>query len=128
MIEDKGYIIFTVVIFTILVAAMYGSVQLKRETAIANQYNNVDAIILSINSNEQTLSRDKFRSPQLCNTALVKLIGYENQHTVLKGCDNPTWGGIQINDRWIYNHSVGDTVHFDFIKKSRFFPITKKSN
>lgn len=28
-----------------------------------------------------------------------------------------------VTDRWWYNHKPGDTIHFDYILKSRFFPI-----
>ena len=29
------------------------------------------------------------------------------------------------NDEWLYNHKIGDTLSFDYIKKDRFFTISK---
>lgn len=32
-----------------------------------------------------------------------------------------------VNNEWFYNHRVGDTAHFEYIRKSRFFTIKPRT-
>ena len=92
---------------------------------------NVDMRIVSING-EQSISDDKFRTPQYINVILfetikepklyreIQYISDYNQYQYIDYTD------IHINTEWLYNHQPGDTVHFDYLLKDRFFKINKK--
>ena len=34
--------------------------------------------------------------------------------------------GIHINTEWLYNHQEGDIVHFDYLRKDKFFEIKER--
>jgi len=96
-----------------------------REENRLSIYENIDAIIVSINANTEGFSQDKFHTPMLCNKVLFKKID-EPLYVSHTTCNNYSGDDILLNDQWIYNHRVGDTVHFDAIKKHRFFKIADK--
>lgn len=83
-------------------------------------YKNIDLKIVSYN-NESKLSNDKFHNPQLCNTILFQTITGDTLYMVINTCKMSQ--SIHIDDKWFYQHKIGDTVHFDYLKKSEFFKI-----
>ncbi len=99
-------------------------------------YIDVDLRIVSINS-ECSLTPDKFHKPQLCNTILFETLSEPHLYRELNTCtvgnksdskSKPVkiWLHTNITTEWLYNHRVGDTVHFDYLFKSEFFPIKER--
>jgi hypothetical protein len=84
---------------------------------------NIDMKITSING-ETVLSDDKFHKPETCNTILLETIDGPKQYRELNTCK--LHSKIHIDNVWIYNHRVGDIVHFDFLLKSKFFEIKER--
>lgn len=92
-----------------------------------NEYNlerNITAIIININGNEEIISSGKSKIPTLCNKVLFKDLNTKLYFT-FSNCET-IYHSIKLNDEWIYNHNINDTVHFDYIKKSRMFNIKNK--
>lgn len=75
-------------------------------------------------SSDCSLTDDKFHKPQLCTAILFETIKDHRLYMELNTCDN-NWN-IHIDRKWLYNHQVGDTVHFDFLLKTRFFEIKQR--
>lgn len=83
-------------------------------------YQNISLRIVKMNS-DCSLSDDKFHNPQLCNTVLFETISGKHLYMEVNTCNKN--GHIHIDTPWLYNHRVGDTAHFDYIAKIRFFEI-----
>ena len=86
--------------------------------------------ITSMNYNS-SLTDDKFHTPQLCNIILFETLSEPILYREFNTCELPkncTTGKIltHIDNVWIYNHKVGDTVHFEYLLKSKFFEIKNR--
>jgi hypothetical protein len=82
--------------------------------------------IVKINS-DCSISEDKFHIPQTCNTVLLETVNEPKLYVELNNC-RERWTGSRFEitkTEWWYNHHVGDIVHFDYIRKVRFFEINK---
>lgn len=86
-------------------------------------YRDINLRVVSING-ECSLTNDKFHKPQLCNTILFETLTLPKQFMEVNTCDKAA--GIHIDTPWLYNHIPGDTVHFDYLTKSRFFQIRER--
>ncbi len=86
-------------------------------------YQNINLRIVKINS-DCSLTNDKFRRPQLCNTILFETLTEPKLYREINDCQLPY--NIHIDTKWIYNHRIGDTVHFDCMLKSEFFTIKSR--
>lgn len=90
---------------------------------------NIDMKVSAINY-DCSLTNDKFHTPQLCNTILFETLTEPKLYREFNTCKLPnsvnssgSGSDIHINNVWIYNHRVGDIVHFDYLLKSEFFEI-----
>ena len=96
-----------------------------REITESEKMFNVYAVIVDINGQDIAYV-GKNHIPTNTNTVLFKIVreGYPNTHFKLTQHD---WslGMDVLTDPWMYNHKVGDTVHFDFISSKRFFNIER---
>jgi hypothetical protein len=119
-----GWLLVKVSIIALVIGLAVYKYREHREENRLSIYTNIDAIIVSINDNTQGFSQDKFHTPMLCNKVLFKKIDAP-LYVSLTTCNNYSTT-IVLDDRWVYNHRVGDTVHFDAIKKHRFFNIADK--
>ena len=91
----------------------------------ANKEKNVDMILVSMNY-DCSLNNNKFHRPQLCNTLLFKTIAYPYLYREINTCrDVNHRSKLHIDTKWLYNHQVGDTVHFDYLRKDLFFTIDR---
>lgn len=88
-----------------------------------NYYSDLQVRIVSING-DCSLTADKFHKPQLCNVVLFETLTEPTRFMEINTCNNTSL--IHIDTPWLYNHQPGDTVHFDYILKSRFFEIRKR--
>ena len=89
-------------------------------------YRNIDLKIVAINS-ESSLSNDKFHRPQLCNTILFVTLSEPILYCEINTCGLRSYTvNINIDTKWLYNHRADDIVHFDFLRKDRFFTIDRK--
>lgn len=104
-----------------LIASLLASCEPK--STDSTFYNNIDLTIEKMGS-DCSVSNDKFHRPQLCTAILFKTTKEPFLYMELNTCNNiPLHAGIITRPEWLYNHKVGDTVHFDYIYKSRFFKI-----
>lgn len=87
-------------------------------------YRDINLRVVSING-ECSLTNDKFHKPQLCNIILFETLDTPTKFMEINTCSNNAYY-IHIDTPWIYNHQPGDTVHFDYLLKSRFFEIRKR--
>lgn len=83
---------------------------------------NIDMKIVAINY-DCSLTDDKFRTPQLCNTILFVTLTEPKLYREINTCKDLDRNKIHIDTKWLYNHRVGDIVHFDYLLKSKFFTI-----
>jgi hypothetical protein len=88
-----------------------------------NFYHDINLRIVSFNS-DCSLSNDKFRRPQLCNTILFETLNEPKLYTQINTCKMSY--NIHIDVKWLYNHQIGDTIHFDYLLKKNFFTINAK--
>ena len=87
-------------------------------------YRNFDLVIVGINVNSEI---DNHSRPQLCNAILFKTTKtFETKFNTghlyreINTCANDD-SKFYITTSWIYNHQEGDTIHFDYMLKERFF-------
>lgn len=92
-------------------------------SASTETYENINLRVVSINS-DCSLTDDKFHQPQLCNTVLFETLTGQHLYAEINTCENN--GRIHIDTPWLYNHRKGDTVHFEYIFKRRFFEIKNR--
>lgn len=86
---------------------------------------NINLRLVKINS-DCSLTNDKFRQPQLCNTILLETLTEPKLYKEINTCDYQAMRNIHINNQWLYNHRIGDTIHFDYILKRSLFTIKKE--
>jgi len=126
--EEFHKVIISVILGSLVVGGMTYIMLQKRETDKQGLYFNIELRIVSINS-DSSLSNDKFHKPQLCNTVLFETITEPHLYCEINTCDLPKKNGIptiHINTAWLYNHMAGDIVHFDCLRKDRFFEIKSR--
>lgn len=85
-------------------------------------YIDCDLKIVKIN-NDESLSDDKFHTPRVCNLVLLETLKGDKRYTEMNSCDGYGITRDILTPEWMYNHKEGDTIHFDYILKSRFFKI-----
>lgn len=89
---------------------------------------NLDLKIVSINGDTE-ITNDKFHKPQKCSYILFETMGDNKKYCELNTCDldgcRCGYVKIHIDTAWLYNHCVGDIVHFDYLRKDRFFTINR---
>lgn len=73
-----------------------------------------------------SLTNDKYRAPQLCNTILFVTLNEPKLYREINTCGGLNNNKIHIDTKWLYNHRVGDIVHFDYLLKSKFFTIEER--
>ena len=83
-------------------------------------YINIKLRIVAINY-ETSLSQDKFHRLQGCNIILFETLDEPKLYMQINTCEFHQQ--IHIDTEWLYNHKIGDTVHFDYLLKTRFFII-----
>lgn len=115
-----GTIVFALTMFACVFASYK---DYKRLSSIEFVYD-IDMRIAQINY-ESKLTDDKFQKPQLCNVILFETIEGEKLYREINTCSRDFGSFEKINNEWIYNHQVGDTVHFDYLRADRFFKINK---
>lgn len=81
--------------------------------------------IVSINSDGDYITQDKFHTPKTCNIVLFETIGDNKMYCELNTC-RLDFTEIRITTEWLYNHRAGDIVHFDYLRKDRFFKINPR--
>jgi hypothetical protein len=77
-----------------------------------------DAVIVGMNGSDAYIS---YRSPVRLKSVVFKVLDKD----LYLEMDSETDVKI-ITKQWFYNHRTGDTVHFDYVRKDRFFQITRK--
>lgn len=87
---------------------------------------NIDMKIVGMNFDGSTQTDDKFHTPQACNIILFETVKGPKLYREINTCEMPS-ADIHINNVWIYNHKLGDIVHFDYLLKSEFFEIKERN-
>jgi hypothetical protein len=84
-------------------------------------YSDVKAVILAINDSETFITQDKFHRPMACSSILFRSIDQGYMFQVSCSDANTQDLARVVSPSWVYSHSVGDTVLFTQIRKSRTF-------
>ena len=72
--------------------------------------------------NMRIVDIDKASSSQLSSTILLETISGEKLYREISSRE----GHFRIDTEWLYNHKSGDIVHFDYLRKSKFFRIKNR--
>lgn len=76
-----------------------------------------------VNTNESPgLTDDKFRSPVLVKKWLIRSVSDTTMFAELSSYNGINNGWSITNEMW-YNHKIGDTLFFKWLRKDRFFKI-----
>lgn len=57
-----------------------------------------------------------------CNEILFETLNEPKRYVTIGTCDWIPYMEMR-KPHWIYNHKVGDKVHFDYLRRDRFFDI-----
>jgi hypothetical protein len=79
-------------------------------------YYNLHATIVSMNGSD-IMEVGKYSTPTNVKIALIK--GENGMYAELSSKE--MWK--IVTDKWWYNHKVGDSIFFEYIRKDRFFTI-----
>jgi hypothetical protein len=84
-------------------------------------YINEHFIIRQSNESQGT-TPDKFHKPMSVGIWLIESVEHPGNFTHM---NTYNYGPLQISNSMWYSHGIGDTLHFDYIRKDRFFKIEK---
>ena len=121
-----GHTIFTATIILIFATALYFAIvppKWKIEQNEKEIYRNEKLLIVGTNENAQDFTHDKFHEPIIIKVWLVQRINDTTQFAEITS----TWSDKMFyitNELW-YSKGIGDTLHFDYIRRDRFFTIKK---
>lgn len=123
---EKGVKLFGWFILLLIIAAIVFAIRTDKKIAESEKVHNVRAVIVEMNGKDVAYV-GKQHIPTDNNTVLFKVVkdGYANTFFKLSQ-HNSQLGSMILNDSWMYNHAVGDTVFFEYISSKRFFQITRK--
>lgn len=76
------------------------------------------AMIVGMNGDDNYID---YRTPVKLKTVLFRVLG-DSAYFEMNSED----GKNVVTSQWFYNHSVGDTVHFEWVRYDRFFTIDRK--
>jgi hypothetical protein len=126
----KNDIIWAIIIWG-SVLLLYGYIIYRKEyTDHTNQiYQNVSATIIDNDGYLHDFD-DKFHKTEPVKFLLIRLINDTTKYTELS---SRNWFPLHNNKyiqnfNWLkfyYNHKIGDTLYFDYIRKDRFFDVTR---
>lgn len=89
-------------------------------------YFNRKGVIVAMNGNDETFTQDKFKTPVTCALVLIRDAADTTMFMQLSSCYTRSSYKRLIDSEWYYNHEIGDSVHFDYIRKDRYFHIYPK--
>ena len=122
-IKARIYALIVTIILTLVVGLLVsGYITFRKNRFNANQirmYRDIDCII--IGTNEETgVGVNKFTRPVIEYRFLIRIIvdttKYMHMYSGASGIHN-------ISDTLWYKKGIGDTIHFDYIKKDHFFTL-----
>ena len=119
----KKFNVFLVIYGTIIISILLGGIYINHYTP-DKFYHNLNMKIVQWDYNCST-TNDKFHKPQLCNAILFEtVINGDTLYREINTCDKEYT--IKIDTEWLYNHQIGDTCHFGYLLKDKFFKIKKR--
>ena len=88
---------------------------------------NGTVVIMNEGSHLQKVRSGKttYLKPTDCMTALVRDNTDTTQCFELSSCELEDKPAL-VDRKWFYNHQEGDVVHFDYIRKDRYFTVTSR--
>jgi hypothetical protein len=87
-------------------------------------YRNEKLVIVGTNEAAQDFTHDKFHRPIVIKVWLVRRLNDTTQYAELSSYDD--YADWHITKEMWYSKSIGDTLHFKYIRKGRFFTLHKK--
>lgn len=122
--KKKKTILWVIISIIIITLIIVHSIR-KDNPDYENFVYNIDMKIVAWNY-QNSLSQDKFKNPQMCNVILFEgVVDGDTLYREINTCD--LYPNIHIDTEWIYNHNINDVVHFDYLKKDKFFKINDKN-
>lgn len=101
----------------------------KKPTDTEVFFHNMNGTIVSMNGDshlERVRSGKTTRiEPADCLTALVRDNADTTQCFELSTCDLEGKPAL-VDRKWFYNHQEGGNVHFDYIRKDRYFTVAPR--
>jgi hypothetical protein len=95
-------------------------------------YHNRNGTIVSMDGNYNTLTKttnddDGYTKPKptTCKLALIQDKTDTTLFLELSTCEDDK--PALVDKEWYYNHRIGDPVHFDYIRKDRYFTIQPRA-
>ncbi len=85
-------------------------------------YINIDVVIVNSNRSDG-FTTEKYPKPTIIKQWLVKLLVDTTMFREISS--NEECYPLSISDEMWYNHKIGDTLHYDYLIKSKFFKINK---
>jgi hypothetical protein len=122
-----GDLIKIVLFFLFIGALIYLAFIPNKWKRAANEkeiYRNEKLVIVGTNEAAQDFTHDKFHKPIVIKVWLVQRLSDTTQYAELSSYDDYQHWNI-TQEMW-YSKGIGDTLHFDYIRKNRFFRINKK--
>lgn len=107
------------IVFLLLILVIFGFCGCKDHAD--ELYFNRKGVIVEMNGKDETFTQDKFHEPVTCGLVLIQDVIDTTMFMELSGCNSH-----MISTEWYYNHEIGDSVHFDYIRKNRYFHIYPK--
>ena len=118
----KLIILLITLVFTVVGLVIYGLYRHVYGTYHHHElYFNAHGIIVEMNGNTEAFV-GKFHKPQNCKTVLIQDAVDTTLFVELSTCNYQ----YIVDTEWFYNHKVGDSVRFDYIRKDRYFRIQRK--
>lgn len=111
-----GFVLFMILIFIGIVLF----IPVRKKTNDNKIYRNESLVIVGTNEGTE-ITQNKFHKPISVKTWLVRRVTDTTQFAELSSHDR---GFAITTDLW-YNKKMGDTLHFDYILRRRFFTIDK---
>ena len=89
---------------------------------------NFDMKIVAVNYDGNTSTDDKFHTPQAVSIILLETVKEPKLYVEINTSKiyHEFGSNIHIDKVWMYNHKVGDTVHFDYLRKEHFFELKER--
>lgn len=122
-----GNLMLLILVFLLAAAIMYIGIfpnPIKKKANEKEIYRNEKLLIVGTNEAAQDFTHDKFHRPIITKVWLVQRLKDTTQFAELDS--NYDSNDFHVTNELWYSKGIGDTLYFDYIRKTRFFTINNK--